>query len=188
MEDTYPSPSKEGNLKGILKENKVDEIKNKARAIEPEKVIARLHHRHSLHHFPSLLYSQRHLRYYHLQLRPYQQQNLQSTTSFLFKFLFLLIFPHRNYWFSAELLTISGMNGSHRYALQPVRRKSPMNEHLVRLRYCAQLSKPMCIFYSFVKKKSNWWLMFCRFWLLPWVFERRNSTAKNHIGGLQVQN
>lgn len=77
---TYPSPGKEGDLEGILKEDKVDEVKNEARAVEPEEVITGLHHRHSLHHFPSLLNSQRHLRYDHLQLRPNQQQNLPKPT------------------------------------------------------------------------------------------------------------
>jgi hypothetical protein len=50
-------------MRVYLKENKMDKMKSKARAIEPEKVIARLNQRGSFDHLAFLLKSETHLGY-----------------------------------------------------------------------------------------------------------------------------
>lgn len=51
---------------GYLKENEVNKEENKARAVEPEKVVPRLNHRHPFHHLSSFLNSKPHFGYNHL--------------------------------------------------------------------------------------------------------------------------
>lgn len=61
-----PTPGEEGQLKGVLKKNKIDEKKNETRTIEPKKVITRLNYWNTLHHLSTFLNSQPHFRNYHL--------------------------------------------------------------------------------------------------------------------------
>lgn len=50
-----PSPGKEGQLKCILEEDEVDEVKNESWTIEPEEVVSRLNHWYTFHDFTSFL-------------------------------------------------------------------------------------------------------------------------------------
>lgn len=52
--------------RNYLKEDKVDEEEDEARAAEPEEVVAGMNQRRPLNHFTSLLDLQTHLCYYHL--------------------------------------------------------------------------------------------------------------------------
>lgn len=62
----HPSPCEESQLKCVLKEHKMDEVENEARAIEPEEVITKLNNRHPLHNLSPFLNSKPHLGYDHL--------------------------------------------------------------------------------------------------------------------------
>lgn len=72
------SPSKESELKGVLKQNKVDEVEDEVRTVEPEKVIPRMNKRHALNDFTPLVNPETHFRDDHLQLCSHQKDDLQA--------------------------------------------------------------------------------------------------------------
>lgn len=53
-------------MKWNLKENKMDDVKNETRAVEPEEMVTRLNKRGTLNYFSSFLNFKPHLGYYNL--------------------------------------------------------------------------------------------------------------------------